>query len=78
MVDGSFVDDKAEPSDADCMLLCGRDYPVDSAAAEEIEEGFPYVELLLFELEEDLEAFLQLQFAVDRFGRRRGVVEIQL
>jgi len=78
IIDGSFVDDKAEPNDADCILLVRSDYPRDETAARELEEGIPYVQTVLFENERDFEAFLRLQFMVDRKGQTRGVVEVQL
>jgi hypothetical protein len=78
IVDGSFVDKKPEPNDADCVLLLAADYPRDALAARELEEGFPYVELILFESVEDFEGFAARQFEIDRTGRRRGLVEIRL
>jgi len=78
IVDGSFVDRKADPNDVDCILLSHADYPRDSQAARELEEGIPYVQILVFEDSQDFEDFLRLQFMVDRRGRSRGVVEIRL
>lgn len=78
IVDGSFVDRKADPNDADCILLTHSHYAKDSAAARELEEGIPYVQMIIFENEQDFEGFLRLQFMVDRRGRSRGVVEIRL
>src|SRR5512147_971171 len=49
VIDGSFVDSKAEPNDADCVLLLGRGYPRDEQAARAIEGGFPYVQMIAFE-----------------------------
>lgn len=78
IIDGSFVDRKAEPNDVDCILLTHSHYARDSAAARELEEGIPYVQIIILENEQDFEAFLRLQFMVDRHGRSRGVVEIRL
>jgi len=78
VVDGSFVDAKSDPNDVDCVLLLAEDYPRDRAAAREIEEGFPYVEMIFFEVAADFERFLRRQFETDRLGRQRGLVEIDL
>jgi len=78
VIDGSFVDSKAEPNDVDCVLLLGRDYPRDAQAARAIEEGFPYVQMISFEEPRDFEEFLHGQFETDRRGRTRGLVEVRL
>ncbi len=78
IIDGSFVDDKPEPNDVDCVLLLAPDYPCDPAAARVIEEGIPFVQSILFRENDDLEEFLRLEFMTDRKGRPRGLVELQL
>lgn len=78
IIDGSFVDRKSDPNDADCILLAYSDYPRDVDASRDLEQGLPYVQMLIFEEEREFEDFLRLQFMVDRRGRSRGVVEINL
>jgi hypothetical protein len=78
VIDGSFVDSKAEPNDADCILLLGHDYPRDDQAARAIEQGFPYVQMIFFEEPGEFEEFMHGQFETDRCGRTRGLVEVRL
>lgn len=78
IIDGSFVDDKPEPNDVDCVLLLAPDYPRDEMAARMIEEGIPFVQAILFKQSDDMEEFLRLEFMTDRKGRARGLVELQL
>ena len=75
VVNGSFVTDKLEPDDVDCVLLIGPDFPRDSAAEAELLTGLPFISLELV----DLEAFQQLTertFATDRKLIPKGMVEV--
>src|SRR5437588_12234098 len=65
VVNGSFVTDKLEPNDVDCVLLIGPDFPLDSAAEAELLSGLPFINLELV----DAEAFRQFTertYATDR------------
>ena len=65
VVNGSFVTDKLEPNDVDCVLLIGPDFPRDATAEAELLAGLPFVNMELV----DMEAFLQFTektFATDR------------
>src|SRR5438067_1636841 len=42
IIDGSFVTDKWEPVDVDCVLLAGPDFPQDKAAELELRDGLPF------------------------------------
>jgi hypothetical protein len=75
VVNGSFVTDKLEPNDVDCVLLIGPDFPRDAAAEAELLAGLPFINLELV----DLEAFQQLTertFATDRNLVPKGMVEV--
>src|SRR5438128_18550 len=45
VINGSFVADRLEPNDVDCVLLVGADYPADRAADDELEAGLPFLDL---------------------------------
>ncbi len=75
IVDGSFVTEKLEPNDVDCVLLIGADFPQDAAAEAELLAGLPFINLELV----DAVAFQQLTertFATDRNLVPKGMVEI--
>jgi hypothetical protein len=75
VVNGSFVTDKLEPNDVDCVLLIEPDFPRDAAAEAELLAGLPFINLELV----DLEAFQQLTertFATDRNLVPKGMVEV--
>jgi hypothetical protein len=75
VVNGSFVTDKLEPNDVDCVLLIGPDFPRDAMAEAELLVGLPFIN---FELA-DLEAFQHLTertFATDRNLVPKGMVEV--
>jgi hypothetical protein len=65
VVNGSFVTDKFEPNDVDCVLLIGPDFPRDAAAEAELLAGLPFVNLELAE-QDDFQQFTQDIFASDR------------
>jgi hypothetical protein len=75
VVNGSFVTDAYEPNDVDCALLIGPDYPRDSAADEELQQGLPFIQA------EPLTAaafdhFVQTFFGTDRRGAPKGLIEV--
>ena len=75
VVNGSFVTDKLEPNDVDCVLLIGVDFPRDAAAEAELLAGLPFINLELV----DAEAFQQFTesiFATDRDLTPKGMVEV--
>src|SRR5437016_2083437 len=47
VVNGSFVTDKLEPNDVDCVLLIGPDFPRDASAETELLIGLPFVNMEL-------------------------------
>ena len=75
VVNGSFVTDKLEPNDVDCILLIGSGFPRDHAAETELLAGLPFINLELV----DLEAFRQFTertFATDRNLVPKGMLEV--
>jgi len=75
IVDGSFVTDKLEPNDVDCVLLLGDDFPHDPEVEAELLAGVPFINMELV----DVAAFLHLTgrtYATDRNLTPKGMVEI--
>src|SRR5579883_3265109 len=52
VVNGSFVTDKLEPNDVDCVLLIGPDFPRDATALGELSAGLPFVNMELVDQDE--------------------------
>jgi hypothetical protein len=74
-VNGSFVTDKLEPNDIDCVLLVGPGFPADADAEAELLAGLPFISLDLV----DQAAFQQLTertFATDRNLIPKGMLEV--
>ncbi len=75
VVNGSFVTDKLEPNDVDCVLLIGPGFPADITAEAELLAGLPFISMELV----GLEAFQQLTkrtFATDRNLIPKGMLEV--
>ena len=77
VVDGSFVTDKWEPNDVDCVLLAGRDFPQDESAELELRDGLPFIQLAIVD-EELFERYVQVIFGFDRKAAPKGVIEVIL
>jgi hypothetical protein len=75
VVNGSFVTDKLEPNDVDCVLLIGGDFPHDAAAEAELLAGLPFINFELVD-QEGFEQFTERTFATDRNSIPKGMVEI--
>ena len=75
VVNGSFVTDKLEPNDVDCVLLVGAEFPRDEAAEAELLSGLPFVNLELVD-QEVFEQFTRKTFATDRDLVRKGMIEV--
>ena len=75
VVNGSFVTDKLEPNDVDCVMLIGSDFPHDATAEADLLAGLPFINLELV----DADGFRQLTertFATDRDLIPKGMVEV--
>lgn len=77
IVNGSFVTDKWEPNDVDCVLLAGRDFPHDEAAEWELREGLPFLQLAIVD-EELFDRYVLVIFGTDRKSVPKGVIEVIL
>jgi len=75
VVNGSFVTDKLEPNDVDCVLLIGPGFPRDVAAESELLAGIPFINMELVD-EDAFEQFTQNTFATDRDLIPKGLVEV--
>ena len=74
-VNGSFVTDKYEPNDVDCVLLIDDDYPREMAANEELLEGLPFLTIELANSKQFAE-FTRVFFGTDRAGIPKGLIEV--
>jgi Family of unknown function (DUF6932) len=75
VVNGSFVTDKLEPNDVDCVLLIGPDFPHDTAAEAELLAGLPFINMELVD-PRAFQQFTERTFATDRNFVPKGMVEI--
>jgi hypothetical protein len=75
VVNGSFVTDKLEPNDVDCVLLIGSDFPRDAMAEAELLAGLPFINLELVD-SEGFQQFTERIFATDRNMVPKGMVEV--
>ncbi|MBN2296055.1 MAG: hypothetical protein JXM70_26725 [Pirellulales bacterium] len=75
IVNGSFVTDKLEPNDVDCVLLVGAGFPSDKSAEDEMLSGLPFINMELVD-QEGFEQFTEKTFATDRDLVPKGMVEV--
>lgn len=77
LVNGSFVTAKAEPNDVDIVVLPAAeqaDAVIDAAGAPD----WPFLQVLVAADEVDFQGWATEDFATDREGHAKGVVEIEL
>jgi hypothetical protein len=77
VVNGSFVTNKLEPNDVDCVLLIGSDFPKDDGAEAELLAGLPFINMELVDLQA-FQQFTERTFATDRNLVPKGMVEVVL
>jgi len=75
IVNGSFVTDKFEPNDVDCVLLIGSDFPHDAGAEAELLTGLPFINMELVE-PEAFRHYTVRTFATDRNLAPKGMLEV--
>jgi len=75
VVNGSFVTDKLEPNDVDCVLLIGPGFPREAAAEAELLAGLPFINLELVD-REAFQQFTERTFATDRNLVPKGMLEV--
>ena len=77
LINGSFVTDRLEPNDVDCVLLQGPAYRTDSDAAAELRQGLPFLEIKIV-TQADYQFFAETVFGTARDGTPKGVIEVEL
>lgn len=77
VINGSFVSDKLEPNDVDCVLLVGTDYPRDAGADAELHAGLPFIELKRVR-HDQFDLFVNEIYATDRSNTPKGMIEVVL
>lgn len=77
VVNGSFVTDKLEPNDVDCVLLIGLGFPHDVDAEAELLTGLPFINMELVD-QEAFDQFTRSTFATDRDRVPKGMIEVVL
>ena len=77
LVNGSFITDRSEPNDVDCVALQGPSYRRHSREAIELRQGLPFIELKVVN-ERDYQRFRDIVFASDRAMMSKGLIEIHL
>ncbi len=75
VVNGSFVTDKLEPNDVDCVLLVEAGFPRDQAAEADLLSGVPFINMELVD-QEGFEQFTEKTFATDRDLVPKGMIEV--
>src|SRR2546426_815235 len=75
VVNGSFVTDKLEPNDVDCVLLIESGFPHDAAAEAELVAGLPFINFELVD-GEAFRHFTEKTYATDRNLVPKGMLEV--
>lgn len=75
VVNGSFVTDKVEPNDVDCVLLIGSDFPSDGETEADLLAGLPFINLELVDVA-GFRQFTERTFATDRNLVPKGMIEV--
>jgi len=77
VVNGSFVTDKIEPNDVDCVLMIDESFPADEIAESELIAGLPFINVELVD-QDAFEQFTRRIFATDRNSISKGMLEVKL
>jgi hypothetical protein len=75
IVNGSFVTDKWEPNDIDCVLLRGPAFPLDESADAELWAGLPFIQIVLVG-QSEFDLYVETIYATDRHGSAKRMVEV--
>ncbi len=75
VVNGSFVTDKLEPNDVDCVLLVEEGFPRDETAEAELLGGLPFINMEVVD-QEGFEQLTEKTFATDRNLVPKGMIEV--
>jgi hypothetical protein len=77
IVNGSFVADRWEPNDVDCILLRGPSFPLDEVADAELWAGLPFIQVVLVG-QKEFDLFVEKIYATDRHANVKGMIEVIL
>jgi len=77
VIDGSFVTDRAEPNDVDCVVLLPDDFLVNQQAREDFESAFPFLDVSAVD-QFDFDFLVNTMFAADRNVVPKGMIEVAL
>jgi hypothetical protein len=78
IVNGSFVTSKPRPNDVDIVVLPAAGSADESTIIDLETSSWPFLQILVAADDEDLERWATRDFATDRSGCGKGVVEIML
>ena len=76
LIDGSFVTDRDEPGDVDCLCLLASSVVLDSDLRRQLVEGWPYLEVKVVS-HEDFDTVAEF-LSTDRVGIDKGLLEVLL
>jgi hypothetical protein len=77
VVNGSFVSDKWEPNDVDCVLLREETFPRDVSADAELWAGLPFIQMAVVG-QKEFDLYVGAIYATDRHGTTKGMIEVIL
>ena len=77
IVNGSFVTDKWEPNDVDCVLLRGPAFPRDESADAELWAGLPFIQMAVVG-QEEFDLYVTEIYGTDRHALAKGMIEVIL
>ncbi|RJP35693.1 MAG: hypothetical protein C4547_09195 [Phycisphaerales bacterium] len=75
ILNGSFVTDKIEPQDVDCVLLLRPGRPENASARAELDAGLPFLDLHLVG-QTDFDRYTTRIFGTDRDEVPKGMIEV--
>jgi hypothetical protein len=77
VINGSFVTDRLEPNDVDCVVLLPPQKPQDREAEAGLRAGLPFLEIALVR-RRAFTVYVETVFATDRQSRSKCMVEVIL
>jgi hypothetical protein len=77
VINGSFVTDKWEPNDVDCVLLREETFPRDESADAELWAGLPFIQIAVVG-QKEFYLYVGAIYATDRHGTTKGMLEVIL
>jgi hypothetical protein len=76
VLNGSFISDRMEPNDVDCVLLIPPRKPQDAQALRELRSGLPFIDMAIVRSARRFDEYLQSIYGTDRVGSPKGVIEV--